>query len=300
MPMAHHDRETVSHGVIARVGGRRGVRARSGRGGFSLLDLMVSIGVMAVLIALLTPALGTAYESARRVKCMSNLRQIGTALQLYADDWNGALPRSAYSSVATGGGTGIPMLMPQETIFVNIGHELGPGVRSVSTGGWDGLGILADPTGNRYLSHPEVLYCPSHHAEHSFDRYRSDWVSAQGERIAGNYQYRLPIYAGGILERMDPGTTIVSDGIRSQADYNHTVGNNMLKADLSVSWYEDSTRAVYNSLAADGDSYSARSAVMSAWGEMDADPYRPVSQPVDAPNWERNPASGANPVVLRR
>jgi prepilin-type N-terminal cleavage/methylation domain-containing protein/prepilin-type processing-associated H-X9-DG protein len=75
------------------------------RKGFTLVELLVVIGIIALLISILLPSLNRARETANRVKCGSNMRQIGQAIQLYANENKGNYPRTRYNVAGTTTGT---------------------------------------------------------------------------------------------------------------------------------------------------------------------------------------------------
>lgn len=137
-------------------------------------------------------------------------------------------------------------------MFVRVAVPVAPSARQASATGsgvtgptrmvWDGLGALR--TAN-YLNHPEVFYCKSHHGRHNYRDYSSNWSSADGA-IAANYQYRVP--QDPYLSTLAPKFVLIADGMATKSDYNHIVGNNYLRADMSVAWFADITGELYESL----------------------------------------------------
>jgi prepilin-type N-terminal cleavage/methylation domain-containing protein/prepilin-type processing-associated H-X9-DG protein len=79
--------------------------------GFTLVELLVVIGIIAVLIAILLPALRKARESAFTLTCSSNMRQIGQAMRLFANERQDRLPGSAQS---TSGSVGWSEILNEE------------------------------------------------------------------------------------------------------------------------------------------------------------------------------------------
>ena len=85
---------------------KRGSHSRNTSNGFTLVELLVVIGIIGILIALLLPALARAREQGKAVKCASQLRQLGQAIQSYANFNRGWMPTWSGWHVAGGDGTG--------------------------------------------------------------------------------------------------------------------------------------------------------------------------------------------------
>jgi prepilin-type N-terminal cleavage/methylation domain-containing protein/prepilin-type processing-associated H-X9-DG protein len=111
---------------------------------FSLIELLVVIGIIAILIGLLIPTLHRARYASRRTACLSNLRQIGVAIHMYANDNNGSIPFG-------------PDALPSSTTnFYPVAGTV-TSLISLQTGAPVGLGLMLE----RHLAKtPRVLFCP--------------------------------------------------------------------------------------------------------------------------------------------
>lgn len=75
---------------------RRSLAVARREGGFTLVELLVVVAIIAVLIGLLLPAVQSARAAARTTKCASNMRQVGLGITLYAEAHRGAMPLSTH------------------------------------------------------------------------------------------------------------------------------------------------------------------------------------------------------------
>lgn len=228
--------------------------------GFTIVEMMVTLSVIAVMIAMLVPLLGRTREAAHRLMCASNLRQVGTGLALYGSVHEDRLPSTIF---ARG-----PQPKPHEMISLTTGTRDDPDERA----DWDGLGWLIGD-GRMFVDSPSVLFCPSHHGVHQPEAAAKNLASHNVfARIYINYHYVGDLDPARDRARRlgsSPDQALVADGMRELSDINHRDGSNVLRGDGSVSYWSDRHMLMARSVSAiSSDAVDPVVAFEAIWGEL--------------------------------
>jgi len=163
------------------------------RQGFTLVELLVVIAIIAVLAALLLPALASARNAGRKAACLSNLRQIGLALHTYASDYRGRIPWGPKAP---------PFTSPAE-FYPSTGSPTS--LLSLRSGAPVGLGLLL---AQHLASQPRVLFCPA--ADQPLDA-TTELARVGTTQAQGSYYYR---HAGNTQLFDTPGPLTVPDHLQ--------------------------------------------------------------------------------------
>ncbi|MCC9609153.1 DUF1559 domain-containing protein [Blastopirellula sp. JC732] len=195
------------------------------RRAFTLVELLVVIAIIGVLIALLLPAVQQARESARRMQCINNLKQVGLAIHNYHDTHR-VLP-SGYIDVAndSGGVDGYGwswsvLILP----FVEqraLHDQLSPGPQTVSQALTSNLALLQQPL--------TAYRCPS-----SVDETLNSHYLFSGEKLATSNYAAVAGYAYTNTTTLDRGGAFFRNSFKTLADVHDGTSNTLMVGEKTL------------------------------------------------------------------
>jgi prepilin-type N-terminal cleavage/methylation domain-containing protein/prepilin-type processing-associated H-X9-DG protein len=152
-------------------------RRHPSRGGFTLAELLIVIGIIAVLVALLVPAVTGARRAAQRASCVSNLHQVGVAILAYATDNDGKIPYGPKAAPVS-----VTDLYPATGVVTTLLSLQVPPASPTSPP--VGLGLLM----RKYLADtPKVVFCPGVDQQERSDAHLASFGVKQSQ---SDYFYR--------------------------------------------------------------------------------------------------------------
>jgi prepilin-type N-terminal cleavage/methylation domain-containing protein/prepilin-type processing-associated H-X9-DG protein len=177
--------------------------------GFTLIELLVVIAIIAILAAILFPVFSKARTKAQQSTCQSNLKQLGTAFDMYKSDYDGIYP----CALSSGGANGYKFWR----------HEIDP-----------------------YLKSPKIAICPTFEAFHKgkiYVSYGTDYADTYAMNTNQSWKSEskidCPVETWLVSEQWNSTGGWVKIESSNLSDFSdmHTDGSNILFCDGHVKWY---------------------------------------------------------------
>ena len=170
------------------------------RAGFTLIELLVVIAIIAILAALLLPALAKAKEKVKTTQCLSNMKQLQLCCHMYIDVNNDCMPLNGAAPTPGPGGNGLP------NSWIQGGAQSDPATPWIANGVLypynKAVTLYACPANTRKLTYPAD---PPNHW--------SDWEGPQARTVSINY----PL--GGFTTSDLTGSGVLLTGVRPVLKY---------------------------------------------------------------------------------